>query len=152
MAPDYDKFLRHLTETGLLGTSCKMAGVARCTVDSRRKSDPDFAKAVETAMMLYRESIEHEVKRRAMDGVEEPVYYLGQVVGYTKRFSDQLLALHAKRHIPEYQDKSTVETKLSGGVGHHTLDMSQLSQESRDALRAVLDREKPEHTEDDSSD
>ncbi|RKZ20174.1 hypothetical protein DRQ50_00010 [bacterium] len=64
----------------------------------------------------YRENIEEEIKRRAMDGVDTPVFYKGELVATQKQYSDRLLELHAKRHIGAYRDKHTVDHNVTGGV------------------------------------
>ena len=44
-------------------------------------------------------SLEEEAIRRAVDGVDRPVFFQGKIVGYTKEYSDTLLKflLEAKR-------------------------------------------------------
>ena len=61
--------------------------------------DPDFSAAWDEALERGLDSIEDEVMRRAKDGVAEPVYYRGAVVGETRRFSDPLamFILRSKR-------------------------------------------------------
>jgi hypothetical protein len=81
-----------------------------------RKVYPDLEPLVEEAFGIYREKVAHAVHSRAICGTEEPVYYKGAVVGYIRKYSDRLLELHAKRHCPEYRDKSTMDVNVSGGV------------------------------------
>ena len=59
--------------------------------------------------------MEAELYRRAVEGVDEPVFFGGDCIGTIKRYSDQLLLAGVKAHRPEYRDKQSVE--LSGPQG-----------------------------------
>ena len=48
--------------------------------------------------------VDRNAKRRAIDGVEEPVYYRGQKVGTKKWYSDTLLMFLLKKLRPEYRE------------------------------------------------
>ena len=53
---------------------------------------------------------EDELFRRAVEGVEQPVYQLGKLVGHVREYSDKLLELYLKSHAPEkYMDRQSVE-------------------------------------------
>jgi len=55
---------------------------------------------------------EDEADRRAVDGVERPVYHKGEVVGYIKEYSDQMLALQLKAGNPDkYAERKQVDVK-----------------------------------------
>lgn len=54
--------------------------------------------------------------RRAVDGVDRPVYQTGELVGYERMYSDQLLVVLLRRHIAEYRDRSTIDLNATGGV------------------------------------
>ena len=45
--------------------------------------------------------LEAECRRRGHDGVEEPVYYLGQVVGSIRRYSDACLLALLRAYRPD---------------------------------------------------
>lgn len=68
------------------------------------------------ALQDYRESLEAEVHRRAVDGWDEPVYQKGEMVGLIRRHSDRMLELLIKKNIPEYRDKVSVDASVKGGV------------------------------------
>ena len=85
-------FLKTLAKTGRIGYSARAAGYSCSTYLARiRRLDPDFSaqwdEAIDTAMDIL-EDAAHE---RAVDGVEEPVFHKGVVVGYKLRYSDGLL-------------------------------------------------------------
>lgn len=109
-------FLQHLRKTGLLWVSADLAGVSGYTVKLHMKDDEDFRTQVEEAMNLYRDSIESEIHRRGIEGVDEPVFHQGIKVALVRKFSDRMLELHAKRHIAAYRDKVTADVNMGGGV------------------------------------
>jgi len=54
--------------------------------------------------------LEDEAQRRAVEGVDEPVYYKGKKIDTKKDFSDALLSTMLKAHAPDrYADRSVVE-------------------------------------------
>jgi hypothetical protein len=112
-------------------------------VRTHLKEDEDFAAQFEEAKGKFRDRIETEITRRAIEGVNEYVttskglimvesdtemeHYQDASTGEVKsrpklvplmqrRYSDSLLMFHAKRHIPEYREKSQVDVNHSGGV------------------------------------
>lgn len=109
-------YLEHLSQTGRKTDSARAAGVSLQTVRNHMKLDPTLADEVEDALEVYKDSLRAEIHRRAVEGVEEPVYYQGAVCGSVTRYSDRMLELEAKRHMPEYRDKNTVDVNHKGGV------------------------------------
>ena len=73
-------FLTQYALTGRLVESSKVAGVTGTTITLHRKLDPDFDAQCEQALQEYRERLEREADRRAVDGVEEPVFWQGMEV------------------------------------------------------------------------
>lgn len=54
---------------------------------------------------------EEEADRRAVDGVLEEVYHKGEICGYVRKYSDQMLALQLKAGNPDkYAERSKVES------------------------------------------
>ena len=80
------------------------------------KSDPDFSQAYHSALACFRESLEAEAYRRGAPGWQEPVFQGGEQVGAITRYSDRLLELLLKRHMPEFRERVSVERKTSSGV------------------------------------
>ena len=94
-------FLQAL-ESGLsVVQSAQIAGVAVGTAYYWRRNDLDFAKRWAVAYQQGAETLETEVLRRAVDGVDEPVFYKGAVVGSVRRYSDTLLMFILKVRSPE---------------------------------------------------
>ena len=73
--------------------ACDQLGVSRMTVRKWRQADPDFAAAYEDAMDDGVDVLEDAAVKRAVEGVPEPVYQGGELVGHKQRYSDSLLEL-----------------------------------------------------------
>lgn len=112
------KFLAALRLTGILGIAAGTVGVTRETVRTHRKDDKDFDQAVLDALEDYADSVEKELQRRAVEGVEKPVFYQGVRCdnGQVREYSDPLLLAAIKRRRPEYREHSAVDLNVSGGV------------------------------------
>lgn len=94
-------------------------GAIQTFVDERNR-DPEFAAQWEEAMETAKAGIEHEIYRRAQEGVEEPIYagrYKEKIVGTRKNYSDALLMFRAKALLPAYREISSVS--VNGRVTHN---------------------------------
>lgn len=111
------KFLHWLARTGNVTKAAEKAKVNRTHMYEVRKSDSAFAAAWDEALEVAVERLEMEARRRAEQGVLEPVYYQGVKVGAVRRYSDTLLIFLLKAHRPEkYRDHASVElTGKDGG-------------------------------------
>ncbi|MBF0184687.1 MAG: terminase [Magnetococcales bacterium] len=96
-------FLLALAETGCLGHACRAVGVSRQAVHEWRRDDQVFAGAVEEALEQAADQLEIAARRRAVEGVQEPVYQGGQQVGIVQRYSDTLLLALLRAHRPAFR-------------------------------------------------
>jgi hypothetical protein len=55
-----------------------------------RKNDPEFAKQWDEAIENALDLLHARVFQRCLEGDLEPVYYMGEPVGYIRKFSDKL--------------------------------------------------------------
>ena len=110
-----DAFLAHLAETGILSDAAAAANVDRSNVWRRRQDDAEFAQAVEQALDMAADKLEAEARRRALEGVEEPVYQGGQLVGTRTVYSDSLLALLLKGRRKKVFAERIEQTGADGG-------------------------------------
>lgn len=83
--------------------AARFAGVAPSTAVTWAGQDPVFAQVRDEARLDVGRSIEAEIHRRAIEGVEEPVYQGGKLVGTVRKYSDQLLIRMAQAHLPAYR-------------------------------------------------
>jgi len=95
-------FVAHLAQCGCVTEAAKVAGwTRRQSVYELRNKYPEFAQAWDEAREQYIEKLEEEADRRALEGVEEPVFYQGERVGTVRRYSDTLLIFRLKALRPE---------------------------------------------------
>lgn len=134
-------FMAVLAETGRIYHAAAASGVSVSMIYQRRKIDDELSAEMETAMGVYRDTIEEEVARRAIDGVKDYKFHQGQPIldveldengcvaqdsqgnpkvkgqAFVRRYSDTLLLAFARRHIPEYNEKRVVDLKVTGLEG-----------------------------------
>ena len=91
------QFLEALSRTGNVGAAAYYVQRSRQSAYDLRRRDPDFARGWQAALVLARDVAEDVLQERAIDGVEEPVYYHGEVVGTRRRFDSRLLLAHLAR-------------------------------------------------------
>ena len=84
-------FLQALLETGSVILSRKKVDVDKCTLYMHRDKYPDFKAAWDEAMDEAVDLLEQEAMRRAVEGVDKPVFYQGELVGHIREYSDALL-------------------------------------------------------------
>lgn len=96
-----DKFLAELAKSCNVSAACRIAGISRSAAYEWRESDVDFAKAWDEAEQEAADKLEAEAWRRAVEGVEEPVYHSGVKVGTVRKHSDRMLEILLKGHRPE---------------------------------------------------
>ena len=76
-----------------------------------------FAAEWEDAVESGTDLMEDEMRRRAVEGVDEPKFHDGQICGYARRYSDTLLIFMLKARRPEkFKDRAEVAHKGKGGV------------------------------------
>lgn len=113
-----EKFFQALRDGNGPTKAAPIAGYSVPAVYQWRKQDPEFAQmwAVcdEIGIEVQLGRIEAEIDRRAIDGVDEPVYYKGRKISSIKKYSDTLLMFRAKKLDPTYRD--SVNLNHSGAV------------------------------------
>ena len=141
-------YLSELRRTGIKPRACLVANVSRCTVWKHRRRYPEFAEAEERALTAFRMTIENEIRRRAMEGVERTITVAGKKE-VIREYSDRLLALMLKRFIPEYRDsfKEDQRTEHAGSLAPEA-DLSELSPRGQVLLRQLLQCEIEDGEED----
>lgn len=109
-------FLAALAETCSVSRSAKKAKVARSMVYEWREADPKFRAKWNKAIEMGVDALEDEAIRRAVQGVLKPIYQGGVKVGTIRQYSDTLMALLLKGHMPEKYRERT-DLKVSGTLG-----------------------------------
>lgn len=108
-------FLVALAESGVMSHAAEAAGIDRVTVFRARKSDPEFDTACQDAIEEATDKLVQEARRRALEGVEEPVYQGGVLVGTKRVYSDALMSKLLAAYRP--QQFGTQRTELTGANG-----------------------------------
>lgn len=105
-------FLEEYKQCATVTHAAKIALIARQRHYKWLDSDPAYAKAFEEAKIAATDALVAEARRRATQGVEEAVYYKGEVVGTIRKYSDSLLIFLMKGAMPEtYRERY----EISGG-------------------------------------
>jgi hypothetical protein len=100
------EFIRKIEEFGAnITLAAKSCRISRVTLYEARAKDKAFKKAWETAVERGIDVLEDEAKRRAFRGVEEPVFYKGQICGTVQRYSDFLMGMMLKAHLKKYVER-----------------------------------------------
>jgi hypothetical protein len=81
-------FLEALGKLGVVTAAAKVAGINRQYVYELAKKDPTFAAAMEDALEQSLDLLELSLRRRGQEGVLEPVYYKGKLIGEIRKYSD----------------------------------------------------------------
>ncbi len=90
-------FLEKLALFGNVRLSCKAACVSAQTAYRARRQSPAFQRAWDAALLAARTHAEQELADRAINGVEEAVYYHGEEVARRRRYDARLLLAHLGR-------------------------------------------------------
>lgn len=102
-------FLSALAKAFSVTAAAALAGCHRQRFYELRDQDDDFRAAWEDAYEQGADVVRDEIRRRAVEGWEEPVFQQGKLVGHVRKYSDRLLELEAKRRDPAYRDSVKVE-------------------------------------------
>lgn len=120
-------FLAALAVTGNWSESCRLAQVRLTTALHAKTNSEKFRAECDEAEREACDSLQSEAWRRGRDGVEKPLYQNGKrVIDYdeigiphpvvVREYSDSLLALLLKAHLPEKFNPAT-RTEISGPQG-----------------------------------
>lgn len=114
-----ERFLEYLSDHANVSLACKEIGHPRATLYLARERDAAFKEAWDDALDVGVAILEKEVRRRALEGCDEPVFYQGIECGVVRKYSDTLAIFLLKAHRPEmYRERHQVEHsgEVRGGV------------------------------------
>jgi hypothetical protein len=104
-------FLAQLTQGLSVAASYRIAGLGKATVYEWRRDHPAFAQAWQDSLDEGTDAIEDEAHRRAVYGVDRPVFQGGKCVGHVTEYSDILLIMLLRGRAP-HKYKHYNETKV----------------------------------------
>ncbi len=115
-----EQFLKAFAVQGTKLHAAQAAGVARPTVDSWLKNDPEFRAAFGAAMEDSVDMLEHAGRVRAVAGVTRTVYYQDKPIGTRTEFSDTMNIFLLKGRRPEvFRERYEL-----GGLGGGPVEIS----------------------------
>ena len=91
------RFLDSLAAKGNVRLACRRAGMSPEAAYRFKRRDPTFARGWAAALVLAHDGGLETLTDRAIDGVEEPVWYRGELVGTRRRYDARLLLAHLAR-------------------------------------------------------
>ena len=110
-------FLEHLAATYNVEASCRKAKISKTVVYEKRRTDPQFAEMWDRAREIGAVALESEAIRRAVEGVLQPVYHNGAIVGYERRYSDRLIEFLLRGAMPEkYRERHELSGRVDGNL------------------------------------
>ena len=101
------QFLAILRGCANVSHAAESVGLSRTCVYQVRAEEPEFAAAWDAAVESSLDDIESALRRRAVEGVDRPVFYRGEVCGHVKEFSDTAAIFLLKGRRPDvFRDRS----------------------------------------------
>ena len=111
-------FFDVLRRTANVSAACRAAGVPRGRAYALRRADDDFRREWRQALEEALDDLEAELRRRAMDGVDKPVFYAGKECGSVRTYSDALGMFILKSRRPAvFGGEGGPGTEEDGGAG-----------------------------------
>ena len=92
---------------GNVSAAAAKVGVSAATVHYHQKVDKVFREKLMMAKLEAANQVEESITHRGLEGVDEDIYYQGEVVGSKKVYSDTLLLERARALMPERYGKRT---------------------------------------------
>lgn len=91
------EFLEALAVVGSVRSAAKRSRVSHQTVYRARRASPEFRRCWDAALLQALPHAEDALATRAIDGVEEKVFYHGEEIGTRRRHDPRLLLAHIGR-------------------------------------------------------
>jgi len=91
------RFLDHLASCGNVAAACAAVRMSREAAYRLRRRDPLFARGWAAALLLAREAGADALADMALGGIEEEIWYRGELKGTRRRFDARLILAHLAR-------------------------------------------------------
>ena len=130
-----EAFLAAYAEVGTITHAAELAGVTR-TSHYDWMNDQEYVERFREAEKQACDRLEQEVRRRAVEGVLEPVFYQGQECGTVRKYSDTLLIFATKGALPQkYRENVSMElTGADGGPVEVEVSSAELARRARELI------------------
>lgn len=124
------EFISKLAETGRPYEAAKSLNIPLRILTEWRRYDPAFDEVWAFCFESIAQMAMDEAFRRAVEGIDEDVYYEGEVVGKKKVYSDSLLSKILAAYNPkQFSEKGRMEVSGPDG-GPITLEDGRVARES----------------------
>ena len=111
-------FIELLRATGNVTLAAQHVGRSRNQVHDVRQRSKRFAAQWDDALEEATDLLEAEALRRAVTGIDKPMFFKGEVVGSTKKYSGRLLMFLLEAYKPEkFRNGDEVEKTGANDVG-----------------------------------
>jgi hypothetical protein len=134
-------FLAAYSQLGNLTAAAKASDVHRQRHYEWMKDDPDYPERFKQAHAEACDHLESEARRRAVEGVEKPVFHKGVICGTVQEYSDTLLIFLMKGALPEkYRERMEHSGPGGGAIPLAALGDAGLDDDERielEELRAI---------------
>lgn len=133
-------FIQALYDTGCnVSRSAKMSGLNRTFATQLRARVPAFAAKWQEAFDEVTDKLEEAGIKRAVDGVEEDVYFQGIACGKKTVYSDSLLSMMLQGRRSDIY-KARIAQEITGSIkSGDRIDLSHLSTEDLERYYVLLD-------------
>lgn len=122
------KFLKEYCDLGNISKAAEAAGVARrCHYEWIRDDESVYREEFASLSTVANGLLIDEAHRRAYNGVDEPVFYMGEKIATVTKYSDTLLIFLIKATGGKFRDRREVTIR--------TEDMEKMSD---DELRKII--------------
>lgn len=98
-----------------ISRAAQVAGVTYGTVLGWRHDDPEFARRFDEAVIEGNGRLEDEAVRRAVEGVDRPVFGRVGQVGVVTEYSDRLLEFLMRGRIDKFKERRDVSLRTPDG-------------------------------------
>jgi hypothetical protein len=113
-------FLRAYEQVGGVQRAAVNCGLSRAIHAKWKRESDEYRAAFNDLKVEVLEELEAEAHRRALHGVDEPVFHQGRICGHIRKYSDTLLIFLLKGNNPKkYRDQFKGHIQIDGGVDHH---------------------------------
>ncbi len=135
--PKQVAFCKALAGHGNVRLACRAVQVSAQTAYRARRASAAFRQCWDAALVIARDHAEQVLADRAMNGVEEKVFYHGEEVATRVRYDSRLLLAHLARLDQKAKDAAACVSCGEAMLGEHDFDDAVHALESGDAGAAV---------------
>jgi hypothetical protein len=100
---DCDLFIAKLRLSGIPSVAARAVGRGEVVFQKERKTNAAFSDAWDWALREAADLLKLEARRRAVDGIDKPIFYQGDECAVIKEYSDTLLVALLKADHPDFK-------------------------------------------------